>query len=157
MSTRAITPRLAESLSRRLLAASQLQIQAAQSVALDASALGVMAVAAAVAGSVARIVSGARGAYALWILALVLLGLSLGLAVWSLRLPGAEQIGPSIADMPETPESKDEHSPEDSLLNDLAEDIETNEHALDRKDPLLDRALTFLVLTIIVELAGRLL
>ncbi len=34
-----ITPRLAESLNRRLLAASQLQIQAARSVALDTSAL----------------------------------------------------------------------------------------------------------------------
>jgi hypothetical protein len=35
MSTKAITPRLADRLNRRLLAASQLQIQAARSVALD--------------------------------------------------------------------------------------------------------------------------
>jgi len=79
------------------------------------------------------------------------------LAVQSLRLPGAERIGPSIADTPEAPESEDEHSPADSLLNDLAEDIEANEHALDRKDPLFDRALRFLVLAIVLELAGRVL
>jgi len=153
MSTQGITPRLAEGLNRRLLAASQLQIQAGRSVALDASALGVMAVDMAVAA----IALGARGAYDLWILALTLLGLSLGLAVRSLHLPGAEQIGPSVADTPEAPDGKDEHSPADSLLNDLAEDIEANEHALDRKDPLFDRALRFLVLAIVVELAGRLL
>jgi hypothetical protein len=152
MSTQGITPRLADSLSRRLLAASQLQIQAAQSVALDASALGVMAVAAAVAA----IVIGTRGAYGLWILALVLLGLSLGLAVWSLRLPGAERIGPPPSRTPlDTREGKDEHLPEDSILNNLAEDIETNELALARKDPPLDRALTFLVLAILIELVGR--
>jgi len=152
MSTRGITPRLAESLNRRLLAASQLQIQAARSVALDASALGVMAVDAAVAA----IVIGAREAYDLWILALVGLGCSLGLAVQSLRLPGAERIGPSIADTPEAPESEDEHSPADSLLNDLAQHIETNEHALDSKESPFDRALTFLVLAIVLALAGRL-
>src|SRR5271167_2007334 len=126
MSTQPLTPRLAESLNRRLLAASQLQIQAAESVALDASALGIMAVNAAVAA----IVIGVRGSYDLWIVALVLVGLSFGLTVRSLRLPGAERIGPPIADTPDTPESEGEHSPEDSLLNDLTEDVETNEHAL---------------------------
>ncbi len=40
MSTQGITPKLAEGLNRRLLAASQLQIQATRSVALDAGALG---------------------------------------------------------------------------------------------------------------------
>ena len=62
-----------------------------------------------------------RGAYGLWILALVLLGLSFGQAVRSLRLPGAERIGSSVTDTPEAPERKDEHPPEDSLLKDLAE------------------------------------
>ena len=79
MPTKAITPRLAESLNRRLLAASQLQTQAARSVALDAGALGVMTVDFAAAANF-----GARGAYDLGILALVLLGLSFGLAVRTL-------------------------------------------------------------------------
>jgi hypothetical protein len=79
--------------------------------------------------------------------------------VQTLHLPGAERTGPSVADTSETPvgEDEDEHPPEDSLLNDLAKHIEMNEHALIRKDPLFDRALRFLVLAILVALAGRLL
>lgn len=88
ISTKPITPRFADRLCS--LAVSQLQTQAARSVALDAGALGVMAVDAAIA----TIVIGARGAYHLWIVALVLLGLSLGLAVRTLRLPGAEETAP---------------------------------------------------------------
>jgi len=153
MSTQGITPRLAESLNRRLLAASQLQTQAAQSVALDASALGVMTVDFAAA----TIVLGTRGAYDLWVLALVLLGLSLSLAVGTLRLPGAKRIGPPPSQTPlEVREAKDEHSLEDSLLNDLADDIETNEHAIARKEPSFNGALTLLVLAILIDLAGRL-
>jgi hypothetical protein len=152
MSTRGITATLAESLNRRLLAASQLQIQAARSVALDTSALGVMAVNFAAAA-----IFGARGAYDLGILTLLLLGLSFGLVMQTLRLPGAKRIGPSLTDTPEAPESEDEHSSEDSLLNDLAEDIEANEGALTRRDPLFERALMFLALAILVALTGRLL
>jgi hypothetical protein len=152
MPTKAITPRFAESLNRRLLAASQLQIQAARSVALDTSALGVMAVNFAAAA-----IFGAGGAYDLGILALVLLGLSFGLAVQTLRLPGAKRMGPSVTDTPGAPESDDQHSSEDSLLNDLAEDIEANEGALARRDPLFERALRFLALAILVALTGRLL
>jgi hypothetical protein len=148
MSTKAITPRLADNL--RLLVASQLQTQAAQSVALDAGALGVMAVDA----GVAAIIIGTRGTYGLWIVALALLGLSLGLAVRTLRLPGAEDTGPSVADTLAR-ESKDEQSLEDSLLNDLKKDIETNDQALARKAPLFNGALTSLVIAILVELAGR--
>ncbi len=152
MPTHASSPPLSDRLNRRLLAASQLQIQAARSVALDAGALGVMAVDFAAA----TIVIDTRGAYDLWVLALFLLGLSLSLGVRSLHLPGAEQIGPSVTDTPGTPESEDEHSPTDSLLNDLAEHIGTNEHAIARKEPPFERALRFLVLAILVALAGRL-
>jgi hypothetical protein len=151
MSTQAITPRFAESLNRRLLAASELQTQAARSVALDASALGVMTVDFAAA----TIVLDSRGAYDLWILALLLLGCSLGLAVWTLSLPGAEQTGPSVTDRPEVPASEDEHPTDDLLLNDLAQNIETNEHSLVRKELPFDQALRFLVLAILIELAGR--
>jgi hypothetical protein len=148
MSTKAITPRLADNL--RLLVASQLQIQAARSVALDGGALGVMAVDA----GVAAIIIDTRGAYALWIVALVLLVLSLGVAVLTLRLPGAEDTGPSVADMRQARDTKDDRKLEEWLLNDLTEDIETNEQALARKDPLLARAVTLLVLAIILELAA---
>jgi uncharacterized protein HemX len=119
-------------------------------VALDGGALGVMAVDA----GVAAIIIDTRGAYALWIVALVLLVLSLGVAVLTLRLPGAEDTGPSVADMRQARDTKDDRKLEEWLLNDLTEDIETNEQALARKDPLLARAVTLLVLAIILELAA---
>ncbi len=152
MSTKPTASDLADRLNRRLLAAGQLQTQAARSMALDAGALGIMAVDFA-----AATIFGAGGAFDLWILALLLLGLSLALAVWTLRLPAAELIGHSLTDAPQAPEHKDEHYPEDSLLNDLARDIETNEYALARKDRLFDGALSLLVFAIIVALAGKLL
>jgi hypothetical protein len=123
----------------------------ARFAALDGGALGVMAVDA----GVAAIIIGARGAHELWIVALVLLGLSLGVAVRTLRLPGAEQTGPSVAAMREAREGKDDNELEELVLEDLARDVEINDQALVRKGPLFDRALTFLVLAILVELAGR--
>lgn len=149
MSPKPITPRIAERLCS--LAESQLQMQTARFAALDGSALGVMAVDAALAA----IVIGAGGAYDLWIVALVLLVVSLGVAVRTLRLPGAEQTGPSVADLREARESKDEHELEELVLEDLARDVEINEQALAHKRPLFDRALTLLMLAILVELAGR--
>jgi hypothetical protein len=150
MSTKPIKPGLADWL--RLLAGSQLQTQVSRSVALDAGALGVMAVDAAVT----LIVIDAEGTYGLWIIALLLLGLSFSLAVRTMRLPGAEETGPSIASMRRAREAEeDEYLLEDSLLNDLEEDLHTNERALAHKIRLFNRALNFLVLAILVELAGR--
>ena len=74
----------------------------------------------------------------------------------ALRLRGAGRAGPSIADMRRAREAEeDEYLLEDSLLDDLEEDLQTNERALARKIRLFDRALNFLVLAILVELAGR--
>lgn len=151
MSTKPITPRLTDRLCS--LAESQLQTQAARSVALDASALGVMAVNA----GVAAIIIDTKGVYGLWILALILLGLSLGAAVRALRLPGAKETGPSVADMREARETKTEHELEESVLDDLTRDIQINEQALAHKGPLFDRALMCLVLAILVGFAGRVL
>ncbi len=150
MSTPKTKPGLADWL--RLLAVSQMQTQAARSVALDAGALGVMAVNA----GAAAIVLGARGAYGLWIVALVLLGLSFGLAVRALRLPGAEGNGPSVAALRNARETEEnERSLEDLLLNNIEEDLRTNDQAMARKILLFDRTLTFLALAILVELAGQ--
>jgi hypothetical protein len=73
MPTKAITPRLADRLCS--LAESQLQTQVSRSGTLDAGALGVMAVDAAIGA----IVIGTRGAYDLWIGGLALLVLAIGL------------------------------------------------------------------------------
>jgi hypothetical protein len=149
MPTQGITPRLADRLCS--LAESQLQTQAARSVALDASALGVMAVDA----GVAAIIIGARGAYDLWILALALLVMSFGLAVRAGRLPGAEETGPLIDDVLQASETGEDDELERSLLHDLATDMRTNRRTLARKGLLLNRAQTFLVAAILVELVGR--
>lgn len=134
MSTPDTTPRLNDSLCT--LAASQLQMQTTRSGALDAGALGVMAVDAAVA----TIILDTRAAHHLWIVALALLGLSLGLAVLTLRLPGAERTGPYVADTLKARKTQDDNELEESLLEDLAKDLRTNGRTLARKAPLFDRA-----------------
>jgi len=148
MPTKPIKPGLANGL--RLLAVSQLQIQAARSVALDTSALGVMAIDAALAA----IIIGTRGAYDLWIAALVLLGLSLGVAVRTLLRPGADQNGPSVTEMLDARACDDDETIEGNMLTDLAGDVQINGQALARKDPLIAWAVALLVLGVVIELAG---
>lgn len=150
MSTKAITPRFAECL--RLLAASQLQAQVSRSGTLDAGALGVMAVDAAVAA----IVIGTRGTYDLWIVALALLGLSLSVAVRILLGPGAKQNGPLVVDMLDARASNDDAYLEEVLLEHLAAETLANEQALSRKDPMITWAVALLLLAIVIELLGRL-
>jgi hypothetical protein len=146
-----IAPRFSEDLFPLTL--HRLQRQTARSGALDGRVLGVILLDALLA---ATITIGA-GVYELWILALVLLGLSFGFAFKALRNPGAEQIGPCIGDVLKARETYDDHTIREWLLDDLIDDVESNEQALVRKGPLFNRALTFLVLAILVELAGRVL
>lgn len=135
----------------RLLTGNRLQTQVSRSGVQEGGALGVMGVDVAVA----LIVVGAGKAYDLSILALLLLGCSFLLAVRALRLPGAEDAGPTLAAMRRARESEDARAFEDSLLDDLELDIQINDQALARKTLLFKHALTFLVLAILVELAGR--
>jgi hypothetical protein len=113
MSTKPITPRLADNL--RLLAASQLHTQAARSAALDGGAHAVMAVDAAVAA----IVIGVGGTYGLWIAALSLLVLSAGMAIRVVRMTGAEETGPLIDDVLAASETAQEDRLERSLCKTL--------------------------------------
>jgi hypothetical protein len=149
MPTKAITPRLADRLCS--LAESQLQMQAARSASVDAGALGVMTVDAAVAA----IVADASGGYGLWIIALVLLGMSFALATSAGRLPGAERTGPRIEDVLTASETEANDDLERSFLHDLATDMRTNRRTLARERLLLQRAQTFLVAAILVELTAR--
>ena len=135
----------------RLLTGNRLQTQVSRSGVLVGAALGVMAVDVAVA----LIVLGGGGAYDLSILALLLLGSSFSLAMRALRLPGAEEPGPTLASMRMARESKDARELEDSLLDDLEEDIQINDRALARKTLLFERALKLLAFAILVDLVGR--
>ena len=148
MSTKAITPRLADRLCS--LAESQLQTQISRSGALDASALGVMAIDAAVAA----IIFATRGVYDLWIVALTLLGLSLGVAVRILLSPGAKRNGPLVADMLDARAGNDDEIIEEVLLKELAAETLANERALALKDPLIAWAVALQILAIALELTG---
>lgn len=134
------------------LARDQLQMQTSRSSALDAGALGVMALDIALAA----IVIGVRSAYGLWIAALALLGLSLMLALRVLLLPYAEATGPPVARLRLDRETHDEQQLRESMLDDLASEVLANSRDLARKVTLFDRALTPLILAILIELAGRL-
>jgi hypothetical protein len=104
--------------------------------------------------AIAAIVLGVRSAHHLWIVALVLLGLSLGLALRALRLPGAARNGPLVSGVLDAHANNDDAYLEDILLKDLAAETLANEQAIARKDLLLARAVTLLVLAIVLEMAG---
>jgi len=148
VSTRSTKPDPSEWL--RLLTGSRLQTQVSRSGTLDGGALGVVSACAAIAA----IVLGVHSANHLWIAALVLLVLALGLALRALRLPGAKQNGPSVLKMLDARASNDDEIIEDDLLKDLAKDVQSNERTIARKDRLLAWAVAMLVLAIVLELAG---
>jgi hypothetical protein len=104
--------------------------------------------------AIAAIILNVRSAYHLWIAALALLGLSLGLGVRALLLQGAEEIGPLLADMLDDRATYDDETIEEALLKDLSTETLANEQALARKDPLLAGAVTLLVIAILLEFAG---
>ena len=135
----------------RLATASRLQKQALRSGELNAGPLGVMAVDAAAT----LIAIGSGEPYALSILALLLLASSFILAMRTLRLPSAKEIGPSLASMRRARDIEDAGAFEDSLLHDLEADLRINDRAVDRKALLFGQALTLLMLAILVELAGQ--
>jgi hypothetical protein len=149
MSTKPHKPEPSEWL--RLLTGNRLQTQVSRSGALEGGALGVMGLDVAFA----LIVLSGGGAYALSILALLALGCSFSLAVRGLRLPSAKEAGPSLAAMRRAREVEDARAFEDSLLDDLEDDLETNDRAVTRKTLLFKHALTFLAFAILVELAGQ--
>jgi hypothetical protein len=130
----------------------QLQLQTSRSAALDAGAIGVMALDLAAA----TIVVDTRGGYDLWIVAATLIGLSFALAAGVLSLPGAEETGPFAPDMFEARERKDDPQIEAWLVKDLMDDLRANRRALARKVLLFNTALRLLLLAITAGLAGRL-
>jgi hypothetical protein len=134
------------------LARDQLGMQTARSGTLNAGALAVMAIDAALA----IFVIDTSGADGLWIAALALLGLSFALAIRALRLTDVKETGPSVARLREDRETHDDHRLTESLLEDLATDIQLNDRILARTATLFNRALITLVLAILIDLAGRL-
>ncbi|MGH2904807.1 MAG: hypothetical protein ACRDK7_14685 [Solirubrobacteraceae bacterium] len=148
MSTKGITPNLANSL--RSLAESQLQTQATRSASVDAGALGVVSACAAIAA----LILSARSTRHLWIAALGLLGMSAGLAICALLVRGARKGGPFVGSMLDARTTNDDEIIEQGLLKDLATETAANNRALAHKDPLLATAVTLLLIAILLELVG---
>jgi hypothetical protein len=148
MNARGITPGLTATL--RSLAVGQLQMQASRSSTLDTVAIGVMGIDLAVAA----IVVGVRSAHGLWVAALALLSLSLGLAMRALFSVGALRIGPPIEDLLEARDTKDDGAMERRIVSDLAVDVFANRQALESKRLPLMRALGLVALAIVMELSG---
>lgn len=143
-----MTPRLAAAL--RSLAESQLQAQATHSTALDASAIGVMAldVAAAAIYVAARLDDGFGAA------SLTLIALSFVLALRIVLLGGAKEIGPSVSSVIEDRGGYDDDELERWLLEDLAIEVLANKSVLTRKVPQLTGALALAALATLLGLAG---
>ncbi len=133
------------------LARDKLRTQSGRSTALDAGALGLMLLDVALATAVLE----TRGAYELWIAALAVLGLSFGLAIQASRRKGATQTGPSGARLSEYRESRDARQIRELMRAELTEEVDINEHAVDRKAVLFDRALIVMALGVLIDLAGR--
>jgi hypothetical protein len=133
MQNRALTTELAAAL--RSLAEVQLQIQASRSAILDARAVGLVGVDAAVA----TLIFGAGIGQQTRAAALAMLVLSAGVAGRCLFVGGSDEIGPSVIDLLAF-EIDAPGIVERSLLDSLAADVRANHQALARKAPLLTAA-----------------
>jgi hypothetical protein len=149
MPTNASSPSLTNKLYS--LARDQLQMQTSRSGTLDTSALGVMAVDTALA----TVILSTRTT-PLWIAGLGLLGLSLGFAAGVLSLPKVEETGPFVPDMLDARETQDDQEIEEWLFKDLIDDLRANRRTLARKAPLFNTALILLMLSVIIDIVGRL-
>jgi hypothetical protein len=147
MQTRALTPELAAAL--RSLAEVQLQMQASRSATLDARAIGVIGVDAAVT----TFIFGAGLGLQARIAALAMLGLSAGLAGRSVFLGGSDEIGPSVLGLLASSDT-DDRVLEESLLDSLAADVDANHRALAHKASRLTAAFVVLALAITIALVG---
>ena len=127
-----------------------MQMQASRSAVLDARAIGVIGVDAAVA----TFISSAGLGHQPRIVALVLLGVSAGLAGRSVFLGGSDEIGPSVIGLLSRAEIDDSSILEKSLLDGLAADVHANHRALARKAPGLTAAFVLLALAIVIALIG---
>jgi glucose-6-phosphate-specific signal transduction histidine kinase len=134
------------------LARDKLKTQSGRSVALDAGALGLMLLDAALVATVIE----TEGAYELGIAALALLGLSFGLAIRALRHKGATETGPSVARLSEERETHAARQIRESMRAELIDDAQANDRALARKTVLFDRALIVMAFAILIDLAGSL-
>lgn len=137
--------------SLQSLAECQLQIQTSRAAALDAGAVGLMGVNAAIAASIA-VVHGTTG---LSIVALVLTCISFVALSSALLMQDANGIGPCITEVIVNLGEDSDSNPVRAILDDLAGCVLANRRALRRKEPRLANALVLTLVAVLVELAGQ--
>jgi hypothetical protein len=130
------------SIALRSLAEVQLQAQVARSATLDAQAMGVMGLDAALAA----ILLG-RPADSIGIVALTILGLSAGIAGRSLFFDSKERIGPSVTRLLGWRDIYDDNALDEQILRSLTSTVGANEIALGRREPRLAGAFVLLALS----------
>jgi hypothetical protein len=145
-----IDPTLASSLQS--LAECQIQSQISRAAALDAGAVGLMGVDAAIAASVIDL----RSAMQLWLLALALLCTAFSVLSTALLMQGGDDVGPLVTEVIARRGVRSDQDLACDLLHDLADRILANRRALDRKEPRLTAALVLTLIAVLVELAGQL-
>jgi hypothetical protein len=130
----------------------QLQAQVALAATMDARAIGIMGIDAALAA----IVVSARFPNLLRIATLAALILSAGLAGRLIFLENDERIGPLVARLLALREFYDDHALEETILKGVAADVKANEHMLARGARRLAFAFVLLVLAAQLILIGSL-
>lgn len=137
--------------SLQSLAECQLQIQTSRAAALDAGAVGLMGVDAAIAASIAV----AHGTTDLSVVALALTCVSFVALSSALLMQDANGIGPCIAEVIDNLGNDSDGNPVRAILDDLAGCVLANRRALRRKEPRLANALVLTLAAVLVELAGQ--
>jgi hypothetical protein len=132
------------------LATVQLQVQASWSATLDARAIGVIAIDAAMAAIAVSV----RLAHAQRVVTLTLLAASACLAARAIFVEGARRLGPRIARMLSSRCIYDDSVLQEAILSDLARDVKANELDLTRKAPRLAGAFAFLAFSALVLIAS---
>lgn len=149
MSAHGITPSFAASL--RSLLQVQLQVQASRSIALDATAVGIIGVDAAL---VAIVAGAAKPPHQLWSIVLASIAISAVLALRVLMMKGVERVGPIVSYILAERVMHRDAEIEQWLVEDLAKDMLANQEVLACKMPLVTGALISLGLAIACELSG---
>ncbi len=112
----------------RSLAEMQLQAQVALAATMDARAIGIMGIDAALAA----IIASARFSSLLRIATMSILLLSAGLAGRLIFFENDERIGPFVARLLTLRELYDDHALEETILQSVAADVKANERMLAR-------------------------
>lgn len=136
--------------SLQSLAQCQLQAQTSRTAALDAGAVGLMGVDAAIAASMGSV----PAATGVWIVAFSLVWASFAVIATALLIQGADDIGPMVGEVLARRVYLPDRDLVGDLLDDLAARVTANRRSLEQKEPRLTNGLLLTLMAVLVELVG---